>query len=352
MNNYIAVDVSKQTLNVFDGKKEFEIKNKRGLKELKSYIRNNYKGRKKRNLVIIFESTGSYSDYLKEFCISSRIKAYIMNPKKSANFSKAVGNRSKTDRVDARMIYAFRVLIDDKDLKIPRENETSKEFSYYLSTYELILKTRVSFSNHIKSTEYQDHVPGVLTETLKKEVERCKFLEEYMIEKMEEAAQSDKKLKEDYHNLRTIPGIGRVSAVALLSLFTKYRGTNRSEITALVGLDPVKRESGSSLREKSKISKSGDKTLRKILYFPTMNAIQHNETIKVFYERLVKEKRKPKKVALIASMKKLLLIAHAVYKNKTEYRDYSSNTDKKGKKEKIIKREKQTRSTDYCRRIK
>lgn len=317
MYYYIGIDVSKQVLNVFDGKRMFTVKNEKGLKELKGCIKRNY--RESNNLSIIFEATGPYSNYLKAFCADSKIRAYIMNPKKSANFSKAIGNRSKTDKIDARTLYAFRALIGDKDMKIPEKNKISSTLSSYLSMYEFVLKTKTSISNHTGSLKYQDNVPKVLINKFKEEVRRYDKLKENIVNEAVKLIKSNRELEENYHNLLTIPGIGKIAAIALLSLFTKYEDTNRSEITALVGLDPTRKESGTSVKGKRKISKSGSKIVRKILYFPTMNAIQHNETIRVFYKRLVEEKHKLKKVTLIASMRKLLLIAHAIYKNKTEY---------------------------------
>ncbi len=96
--------------------------------------------------------------------------------------------------------------------------------------------------------------------------------------------------------------------------------TNRSQITALAGLDPIRKESGTSVNKRRKISKSGNKMFRKILYFPMLTAIRYNKKIKKFYDRLV-ENHKPKKLALIAAMRKMILIAHAIYKNKTVFCD-------------------------------
>jgi transposase len=84
-------------------------------------------------------------------------------------------------------------------------------------------------------------------------------------------------------------------------------------------LDPIKRQSGSSLNGGRKISRAGDPILRKVLYLPCMNSIQHNNRIRVFYEHLITNHKKPK-VALIACMKRLFLIAHQIYVNKSEYK--------------------------------
>ena len=113
-------------------------------------------------------------------------------------------------------------------------------------------------------------------------------------------------------------GVGDKTAIVLLTLFKTYQGTNRAQITALVGLDPTRRESGTSVRDRVKISKNGKGIYRKIPYLPTICATVHNQKIRVFYQRLLAH-HKPKKLAIIASMRKIILIAHAMYRDKTEY---------------------------------
>ena len=71
--------------------------------------------------------------------------------------------------------------------------------------------------------------------------------------KNEKHIEKNKELKENYHNLLTIPGIGKISAIALLYLFKNYKDTNRSQITALVGLDPTRKESGTSISGRGKL---------------------------------------------------------------------------------------------------
>ncbi|MCX6084849.1 MAG: transposase, partial [Caldiserica bacterium] len=102
---------------------------------------------------------------------------------------------------------------------------------------------------------------------------------------------------------------------------------NRNEITALAGLDPVRRQSGSSLNGGRKISRAGDPMLRKVLYLACMNCIQHNDSMKAFYKHLVADNHKKPKVALVACMRKLLLIAHHLYLTKSMYRtlEHDSN---------------------------
>jgi len=128
----------------------------------------------------------------------------------------------------------------------------------------------------------------------------------------------DHNLKEDYQRLLTISGVGEKTAIALLTLFKTYPGTNRAQTTTLTGIDLVRRESGTSVKYKVKISKNGKGIYRKILYLLTVYATVHNQKIRLFYQRLLAN-HKTKKLAIIASIRKILLIAHAMYRDKTEY---------------------------------
>jgi len=311
MTHYIGIDVSKKVLNVFDGKKDLIFDNKENLCSLKKYLKKRYTDLTK--LVILFEATGIYSYHLKAFCAEHMIKACIINPQTSHNFAKSLGTRSKTDTRDAHTIWAYHKLISDKDIRIPQVDPVLATLSSYLTSYQLALKQRLSLSNHLEGVKDK-----ALYHLLKKEQERLCKLEHELLIRMDAYIKEYPGLNEDYRRLLSISGVGRKTAISLLVLFHTYPATNRKQITALLGLDPVQRQSGTSVHGRSRISKHGNQMMRKCLYMPTLVSIRYNQKIKVFYERLV-SKHKPKKVAVIAAMRKLLLIAHAIYQNKTVY---------------------------------
>jgi transposase len=306
---YIGIDVSKKDLSVFNGK-YLKFANQEGLKSFKKYLKKKYH---LSEIVIIFEPTGIYSQYLKEFCAENSIKAYIINPKQSHNFARALGIRPKDDKIDARILYKFSKLLDLKDIKVPKIDQEAKNLSSYLVSYEFAVKQRISLSNHSESLRDKQ-----LIILIKKDLKRAKKLEDKIFNDILEYVSKNQNLKEDYQRLLTISGVGDKTAIALLTLFKTYQGTNQAQITALAGLDPVKRESGTSVKGKVKISKNGKGIYRKILYLPTVCATIHNQKIRVFYQRLLAH-HKTKKLAIIASMRKILLIAHAMYQDKTEY---------------------------------
>jgi len=308
---YIAFDVSKKVLSVYDGKKDMTFSNTEGLSSLKKYLKKHY--RDFNQLIFLLEATGSYSDYLIELCAKYRIKAVIINPKASHHFAKSLGIRNKTDKIDAHMIYQYQRLINYQMITVPWINEEAKTLSAYLGSYQLALKQRIALSNHLEDVRDKD-----LFRLLKKELKRALSLEEQILKRITAYILKDPRLKADYQRLLTIPGIGEKSAPALLYLFITYQGTNRNQITALCGLDPIQRQSGTSVKGRPKISKHGSKLIRKVLYMPMLSAIQTNPRIRVFYQRLLRN-HKVKKLAVIAAMRKMILIAHAIYRDKTEY---------------------------------
>jgi len=307
-----GVDVSKQSLELWDGTHEEEVPNERGLKTLKKLLKKRYGGEWNQAVRFIYEPTGPYSNYLRAFAVEHEVRVYEVNPKKSANFAKVVGNRSKTDVVDAKMLYTFHALLTEEDFWIPEIDESAEQLGAELGSYEIIQKTRTMLANHVHSLEYKSGVT--------KELKHLGAMEDELEKEMEAYAEDHEETREDLGNLLSVKGIGVISAMSLLYLFRKYPGANRNEITALAGLDPVRRQSGSSLNGGRKTSRAGGPLLRKVLYLACMNSIQHNECIQAFYKPLVSDNHKKPKVALVACMRKLLLIAHHLYVTKSTYR--------------------------------
>ena len=234
----------------------------------------------------------------------------IINPQASHHFAQSLGIRNKTDKIDARMIYPYQGLIDTPMITVPRINKEAKTLSAYLVSYQLAMKQPIALENHREDVRDKD-----LFALLRKDLKRAYRLEEQILMRITAYIRKHPRSKADYQRLLTIPGIGKESAPALLYLFITYQG---NQITALCGLDPIQRQSGTSVKGKPKISKHGSKLIRKVLYMPMLSAIQVNPRIQAFYQRLLRN-HKEKKLAVIAAMRKMILIAPAIYQNKSEY---------------------------------
>src|SRR5450756_2337641 len=291
MTEYIGIDVSKQTLAVWDGAQEEEVPNEKGLKTLKKLLKKRYSTNWNKG-GFIYEPTGPYSNYLRAFAAEHEVRVVEVNPKRSANFAKVLGNRSKTDAVDAKMLSTFHALLTEEDFGVPEIDESAEQLGAELGSYEMIQKTRTMLANHVHSLEYKSGVTKKLKESLEKELKHLGTMEENLEKEMEAYAEDHQETREDLHNLLSIKGIGVISDINILYLFRKDPGANRNEITALAGLDPGGRQSGSSLNGGRKISRAGDPMLRKVLYLACMNSIQHNESMKAFYKHLVSDNHK------------------------------------------------------------
>jgi transposase len=269
------------------------------------------------NLVIIFEPTGSYSVLLKRFCADKNIYAFIINPRQSANFAKALDNRSISDIIDAKMLYKFNVMLKNSDIAVPIINKAQEELSEMLTYYKFLQKQRVSFSNHLEALSAKDG-SLYIRKKLNKEIKQLKEQEEKMILKMKSLIISDEKMAQKFENITSIIGIGDRAAIALIHLFISYPNANRQEIVALAGLDAVENTSGTSVQRRTRISKKGSSIYRSMLFMPVLSAVQHNPYMKLFYDRL-KNNGKHSTSAQIAVMRKMILIAHSLYKNNTKF---------------------------------
>ena len=138
--------------------------------------------------------------------------------------------------------------------------------------------------------------------------------------------EGDGAAKRDYRLLLSVPRIGKAVATALVTLFQQCPGANRRQIVALVDLDPRKHRLRSFVHNKVRINKRGDGFVRKVLFEATLAAVRFNPAVRKTYRRL-KENGKPEKVARIAAARKLLLIAHAMYRSGQPYRDPKASGD-------------------------
>ncbi|MDQ7060661.1 MAG: transposase [Sulfurimonas sp.] len=129
---------------------------------------------------------------------------------------------------------------------------------------------------------------------------------------------SDEIMALKFENITSIVGVGDRAGIALIHLFISYPDANRQEIVALSGLDAIENTSGTSVQKRTRISKRGSAIYRSMLFMPVLSSIQHNPYMKLFYDRL-KSNGKHSTLAQIAVMRKMILIAHSLYKNDVKF---------------------------------
>jgi transposase len=315
----IGLDVSKSSINVFISSEELDLEIENNLKALKSLLSKLKKIYKKEmdKVVFVFEATGSYSALLYQFCASKDIQVFMINPKQARNFSKAISQRNKSDLIDARVLAQAITIARENEIAIPTINPIVEEIKELISYYKLKVKQRVQLSNYLEALSVKNS-NKTLVKTIEKELKSLKKQEDNIIETINSIIKKNETLLNKYNTIISIKGVGNIAAIVLLHLFIKYPNANQRQIVSLTGLDPIIRESGTSIRGKSRISKAGARIYRGSLFMAVMVATRHNKQMKSFYERL-KINGKHTTVAQIAVMRKLVIIAHSLYKNDEMY---------------------------------
>ena len=315
----IGLDISKSSINVHVplGHLDLEIQNStKAFKSLYAKLKKLYK-KETSKLIFVFESTGSYSSALYRFCADKGIKVFMINPKQARNFAKAIAQRNKSDRIDARVLSEAIVIAKTKEIAIPSIDPLAEEIKELMVYYRLKVKQRTQLANHLESLIAKGGSKR-LCKTIRAEIKSLKQSEEVLIEKVYQIIQQSQTLKEKYRSITSIDGIGKIGGIVLLHLFIKYPHANQRQIVSLAGLDPVMKESGTSIKGQTRIPKAGNRLYRGTLFMAAMASTKHNAKMKAFYERL-KDNGKHTTQAQIAVIRKLIVVAHSLYKSGEMY---------------------------------
>ena len=302
-----AIESEEQSIQLFHPKLANK---KQGFNKLKQWIDKQVKKHKVDSVHLGVESTGGYEVPLVEWCrIYSDYKISILNPVQVKRFGQSKLIRTKTDKVDAKLIASFLAIYKPKGTPIlPKSTKKIKELSRYL---EHLTTKRASEKTYLPSVR-NSQIQSSVKQTIKKY--------DMLIEKVKKQINDvyrnypDLKLKKEL--LMTIPGVSNVLSTVMLSELNSSLIPKQQ--VAHAGLAPRERQSGSSVRGRARICKTGNKRIRTTLYMPTLSAIQYNPIIKKFYNKLV-SKGKVKQVAVIACMRKLLHIIIGVLKNQVPF---------------------------------
>jgi len=328
VSNCIGIDVSKTSINVHIPKSNQDLVLDNSLKGFRTFYSKLKKIYKKEidNIIFIFEPTGSYSEALRKYCSEKNIKCFIINPKQFSNYAKALGVEVKNDIEDARVLSRALNLAKDGQVKVPVFNEDVEQIKELMSYYKFTKKQTIQQKNHLEALMSKDGNKFSIRE-LKKSIEESIKKEQKIIEQVQTLIDSTDEYRVAYENITSIKGIGQIAGIVLLHLFLKYPEANQRQITSLTGLNPIYKQSGTSVQSGYRIAKSGSSLYRSVLFMSVFTAVQHDKNYKSFYERL-KSKGKHTTSVQIAVMRKIILTAHSLYKNNKKYdEDFNSKED-------------------------
>ena len=303
---YVGIDVSKATLDVAfgsDGNVVQAANDDSGIAELVVRVA------KAVPALVVLEATGGYEWLVAAALAGKGIPVAVVNPRQVRDFAKATGVLAKTDRIDARVLARFAEAIRPEPRPLP--SPEAKELEELLSRRRQIVDMLTMEKNRLGIAASERMQRGI-----KKHIT---WLEEALRranDDIDKAVRASPLWREQEDLLRSVPGIGPVTARTLLAELPELGSLNRKQIAALVGVAPLNRDSGTL--HGIRTCWGGRANIRQVLYMAALTAVRRNPVIRHAYLAFKARGKKPK-VALVACMHKLLTILTAMVRDRRHW---------------------------------
>lgn len=305
MQDTIGIDISKPILDAFrltSGEHRQFPNDKAGCAALIRWIG-------KTPSRIVFEPTGPYHRLLEQSLTKAGIAIIKVNPRYARRFAEATGELAKTDRIDAALLARMAAVLD---LQVrPARSEIHHDLRELSVARQGLIKDRIAACNREQVAQnaiVRRQLKGRLRQIAKQidEIERA----------MAAIVAADEMLARRQEILASIPGIGPVTAMAIIVEMPELGELDGKQVASLAGLAPITRESG-GWKGRSRIQ-GGRASLRCGLYMPALVALRINPDLRRKYQAL-KEAGKPSKVAIAAIMRKLIVLANALIRDNRKW---------------------------------
>lgn len=326
---YLGIDVSKLKLDCTllldpenDKRKSKVVLNSRdGVQELVRWCTKH--GVAADQVHAVLEATGPYHEQAATTLHDGGITVSVANPANVHDFSRALAMRSKTDALDSLVLARYGVAMRPAAWQPPPAHV--RELRALITQLEALSKDRLRTMNRqekIEASAASELVERSISDTLSfydKEIARLEKAIDDHIDRHPD-------LKDDTKLLSTIPGVGPKVARTMLRVMRTHQFKCAEDLAAYLGLVPVQRQSGTSLRGRSRMSKAGPADVRAKVYMAGVVASKHNPHVRALYQRLLAA-GKTKMSALGACMRKVVHLCFGVLKTRQPYRpDYAFST--------------------------
>jgi len=251
---------------------------------------------------VVFEPTGPYHRTLEERLAAHGIPLIKVNPRQARRFAEATGKLAKTDRVDALMLARYGALLEP--VPRPIRSDLQNDLAELVAARRSLMRDRTATLNRLKTLTI-----GLLQRHARHRVRQIEAQVASLDEAIAALVTTDTALSRRRDVLASIPGLGKVTAHALLADMPELGAMEEGQAASLAGLAPITRQSG-TWRGRSFIQ-GGRATLRQALYMPAIVAMRFNPDLKRVYDRLI-AKGKHAKIAITAIMRKLVVLANAL----------------------------------------
>jgi transposase len=305
-NPYVGIDVAKAMLDVAigsDGEVVRVENDEAGIARLNEQLR------EIRPTLVVLEATGGYESLVAGALVGNGLAVAVVNPRQVRDFAKAKGILAKTDRIDARVLAQFAEAMRPEPRPLPTAE--AKELDEFLRRRRQIVDMLTMEKNRL-SIAATDR----MKKSLKKHID---WLEEALRranDDIDTAIRNSPAWREQEDLLRSVPGVGPVSARTMLAELPELGTLNRKKIAALVGVAPLNRDSGTM--QGTRTCWGGRAPVRQVLYMATISAVRCNAVLRRVYLAL-RARGKKHKVAIVACMRKLLSILTAMVRDRRRW---------------------------------
>lgn len=258
--------------------------------------------------LVVLEASGGYERGVVCALQTAGLQVVVLNPRQARDFAKSMGRLDKTDRVDALMLEELADVLArrvDRDRFIkPMPDPAREELRALMQRRRQLVDMHVAEQLRLNTAHKaaKRSLMRMLRE-LKRQIEELdKEIDHHL----------DDHFGEQRKFLSSVKGIGPVTIVTMLAALPELGQLNRRKISKLVGVAPLANDSGK--RKGYRHTWGGRKQVRNVIYMATLSAVRHNPAIRAFYERLIAA-GKPKMVAIVACMRKLLVIVNALLRD-------------------------------------
>lgn len=299
---WVGIDVSKKHLDVAfrpTGEHQQVNNDEAGITELVDKLAN--LGVR----LVVLEATGGLEVAVTTSLTLAGVPVAVVNPRQARDFAKALGYLAKTDRADAMALAHFGEAVKPEPRALP--DEAQNELAAIVARRRQLTEMLIMEQNRLKSA-----APAVRKD-LQAHIEWIQARLKDNDKGLRQLLKSSPLWREKEQLLQSVPGVGPVVSATLLAALPELGQLNHKAIAALVGVAPLNRDSGTRRGKRSIWGGRAD--VRSSLYMATLSAVRHNPLLKLFYNRLL-EAGKPKKVALVACMRKLLTHLNAMVRDK------------------------------------
>ncbi len=260
--------------------------------------------------LVLLEATGGLELPLVAALAAAALPVVVVNPRQVRDFAKATGTLAKTDTLDAGVLAHFADVVRP-DVRPLKDAET-QVLNSLTARRRQVMTMLVSEKNRLGTAI------GAVSPRIEAHIAWLEQELSDLDKGLRQTLRQSPVWREKDDLLRTVPGVGPQLSLTLLAHLPELGTLDRKQIAALVGVAPYNRDSG--IRRGKRAVWGGRSRVRAVLYMGALVASRHNPAIRDFYQRLLAA-GKPKKVALIASMRKLLVTLNAMLKHGYPWRD-------------------------------